>query len=221
MRAATVTLLWDDGDNPIDEIFGENDAVTVEAIRYVNPVHGEQYVELLELRGDLERARTLLESSPETIEYDVAGEGDRGIAYVQCHTVGLVGELLSILRRREIVIDWPLEYVDTEDGRGLELTVIGSHETIQRAATDLPETVTLDLQRFGSYGPDVDPTTPVLTERQQELFDVANREGYYEIPRETTQRELAAMLDISTGTVGEHMQRIEAKLAAAYASSVQ
>ncbi|MFC4543388.1 helix-turn-helix domain-containing protein [Halosolutus amylolyticus] len=220
MRAATVTLTWDDDrGNPIDDIFGGSDAVSVDAIRYVQPVHGERYVELLELRGDLERAQTLLEASPEAIEHDVAGADGRGVAYVQCRTVGLVGDFLSILWQREIVVDWPLTYVEAGIDRGLELTVIGSSRAIQRAVADLPAGVDLDLRRLGSYDPDVDRTTPDLTERQRELFEVAVREGYYEVPRETTQRELAATLDLATGTVGEHLRRIEAKLAAAYATS--
>ena len=221
MRAASVTLSWVDRDNPIDEIFGESDAVSVEAIRYLNPVHGNRYVELLELRGDLELARALLEASPDAIEYDVAGEDDRGVAYVQCRTVGLVGDLLTILRRREIVVDWPLTYVDAGDDRGLKLTIIGSSRAIQRAAADLPEGVSLSLRRLGNYDPDVDRGEPVLSDRQREVFEVAFREGYYEVPRETTQRELAAALGLATGTVGEHLQRIEANLAAAHAASVE
>ena len=221
MRAASVTLSWVDRDNPIDEIFGESDAVSVEAIRYLNPVHGNRYVELLELRGDLELARALLEASPDAIEYDVAGEDNRGVAYVQCRTVGLVGDLLAILRRREIVVDWPLTYVDAGDDRGLKLTIIGSSRAIQRAAADLPEGVSLSLRRLGNYDPDVDRGGPVLSDRQREVFEVAFREGYYEVPRETTQRELAAALGLATGTVGEHLQRIEANLAAAHAASVE
>lgn len=222
MRAATITLTWDDDrGNPIGDIFGGSDAVSVDEIRYVNPVHGGRYIELLELRGDLERARTLLEASPKAIEHDVAGEDGRGVAYVQCRTVGLVGDLLSILWQREIVVDWPLTYVETGIDRGLELTVIGSDRAIQRAAADLPEGVTLALRRLGSYDPDVDRGGPVLSDRQREVFEVALREGYYEVPRETTQRELAERLGLATGTVGEHLQRIEAKLAAAHAASLE
>ncbi|MDQ2049435.1 helix-turn-helix domain-containing protein [Natronolimnohabitans sp. A-GB9] len=221
MRAATVTLSWDGDGNPIGEIFGESDAVSVDAIRYINPVHGDRYVELLELRGDLERARTLLEASETAVEHDVAGHGDRGVAYVQCRTVGLVGDLLAILWRREIVVDWPLSAVDAAGGRGLEITVIGTDRAIQRAAADLPEGVDIDLQRLGPYDPDADWSAADLTARQRELFEVAVREGYYEVPRETTQRELAAALGLATGTVGEHLRRIESKLAGAYATPLE
>nr|WP_235019733.1 helix-turn-helix domain-containing protein [Natrialba sp. INN-245] len=100
--------------------------------------------------------------------------------------------------------------------RALEIRVLGTSRAIQRAAADLPDGVDLDLQRLSGYEPDATRFSPSLTDRQRELFDHAFEEGYYEIPRETTHRELADQFDISAGTVGEHLQRIEGKLAASY-----
>lgn len=229
MRYATVTLSWNDGrPNPNDGPFGRSEAISIEAIRYLNPVSedDDRYVELLELRGDLERARTLLEATPDALEFDIAGDGTRGVAYVQRRTVGPVGDLLSILQTHELVVDWPLSVVDSGDGRALELTIIGTDRAIQRAAADLPDGVVLDVRRLGDYDPNPDHDTrsrgapggsPVLTDRQRELFELAWSEGYYEVPRQTTQRDLADELDLAAGTVGEHIQRIESKLAAAYA----
>ncbi len=222
MRAATVTLSWDGGHvNPIADIFGPDDAVSLESIRYVNPIGDGRYVELLDLRGDLERARTLLEDAPEAIEYDLVGDDDRGVAYVQWRTVGLVGDLLSILDEREIVIDWPITAVETETDRGLELTVVGTDWAIEQAATDLPDGVSLELHRLGSYRPQAARQFATLTERQRAVFELALAEGYYEVPRETTQRDLADQLDCATGTVAEHLQRIESAFASAYAASIQ
>ncbi|TYL39166.1 DNA-binding protein [Natronococcus pandeyae] len=223
MRYATVTLTWSGRElTPIDEIFGRSDAVSVEAIRYVNPVHDddERYVELLELRGDLERARTLLADSRDVFEYDVTRSDGHGLAYVQCRSVGLVDDLLSVLREHEIILDWPMRYIETDGTRGLEITAIGTSRAIQRAAADLPDEIRLELERLGEYEPGPDPRA-TLTERQRELFEVAVREGYYEVPRETTHRELAAKIDLAPSTVGEHLQRIESKLAAAYAGSME
>lgn len=223
MRYATVTLTWSGRQlTPIDEIFGHSDAISVESIRYVNPVHNdeERYVELLELCGDLERARTLLAGSRDAFEFDVTGSDGRGLAYVQCRNVGLVDDLLSILREHEIVLDWPMTYIETDSARGLEITAIGTSRAIQRAAADLPDGIGLELERLGEYEPGPDPAA-TLTERQQELFEVAVREGYYAVPRETTHRELAATLDLAPSTVGEHLQRIESRLAAAYATSME
>lgn len=223
MRYATVVLTWADGRlNAIDDAFARSDAVSIEAIRHLNAVGDDRYVELLELRGDLERAREVLAESPDALEYDVTGDHGRGVAYVQCRTVGPVDALLAILDEHELVLDWPMTYVDAggrTGGRGLEVTAVGTSRSIQRAAAALPEGIDLDLRRMGEYEPDSGGFAPTLTDRQRELFELALEEGYYEIPRETTHRDLAAQLDLAAGTVGEHLQRIEAKLAAAYASS--
>ena len=56
----------------------------------------------------------------------------------------------------------------------------------------------------------------MLTDRQLEVFELAVAEGYYEVPSETTHRELAAQLDRSPGTVSEHLQRVESKLVSMY-----
>ncbi|GAB3669000.1 helix-turn-helix domain-containing protein [Halopiger thermotolerans] len=226
MRYATVVLRWADGRlNAVDDAFARSDAVSIEAIRHLNAVGDDRYVELLALRGDLERARDLLDESPDALEYDVTGDRGRGVAYVQCRTVGPVDDLLAILDEHELVLDWPMTYVDAGDAtdaagtRGLEVTAVGTSRSIQRAAAALPEGIDLDLRRMGEYEPDSGGVASTLTDRQRELFDLALEEGYYEIPRETTHRELAAKLDLAAGTVGEHLQRIEAKLAAAYASA--
>ncbi|WP_343161548.1 helix-turn-helix domain-containing protein [Natrialba sp. INN-245] len=144
------------------------------------------------------------------------GDG-RGIASVQYRTAGRMTDLLAILREHEIVVDWPMTFVGAEGhDRALEIRVLGTSRAIQRAAADLPDGVDLDLQRLSGYEPDATRFSPSLTDRQRELFDHAFEEGYYEIPRETTHRELADQFDISAGTVGEHLQRIEGKLAASY-----
>ncbi|WP_158059151.1 helix-turn-helix domain-containing protein [Halorussus halophilus] len=216
MQYATVTLTWDDQRvHPIDDIFARHGEVEVVAIRYVSPVHEGRYVELAELRGDLDAARELLESSPDALEYDIAGTGEQGLAYIQCRTAGLVDDLLAILHEHEIVLDWPMQYLDEGTVRGLQLTVLGTSQAIQQAAATLPDGIRLDLERMGEYEPGDGNRSAVLTEKQQALLDLAVREGYYEVPRETTHRELADELGKSAGTISERLQRIEAKLVAA------
>ncbi|RQG91309.1 DNA-binding protein [Natrarchaeobius halalkaliphilus] len=217
MRYATVVLTWTaDELDSIDGAFARSDAVSIRAIRDLTLVDDRRYVELLELRGDLECGRSLLAGAPDALEYAVAGRNGRGHAYVTCRSVAPVTDLLAILREHEIVLDWPIAHIEPEEwagtGCGLEVTVIGTNEAIQRAATALPEGIDLTVQRTGEYD-HPGRGGPTLTPRQRDVFEVALRDGYYEIPRETTHRELADRLEISPGTVGEHLQRIERNLA--------
>jgi DNA-binding CsgD family transcriptional regulator len=215
MRYATMRLRWTDGQlHPVDDRFAREDDVTVEAIHYVSPGPEGQYVELLELRGDVSRAATLLDSAQDVLTFDITGTESHGVAYLQCRTAGLVSDLLATLHDHEIVVDWPINYVD-DDARGLQLTVLGTDSAIQQAVASLPDEIDFTLERIGEYEPDTGRLAGLLTDRQLEVFDLAVREGYYEVPRETTHRELAATLDLATGTVSEHLQRIESKLVAA------
>ncbi len=218
MRYATIVLTWGDDVHvhPVDDLLSETDDVTTETIRYIGPVYEGRYVEFVELSGDLDLAGELLADSPDAIEYDIAGEDGHGVLYLQCRTGGLAENLLTILREHEIVLDWPMQYIETGSERGLQLTVLGTSEAIRHAAGDVPDGITLKLERMGEYEPDMGKLSSILTERQETLFDLAVREGYYEVPRETTHRELAEQLDLSTGTVSERLQRIEAKLVGAY-----
>jgi predicted DNA binding protein len=51
-----------------------------------------------------------------------------------------------------------------------------------------------------------------LTPAQQEVFEHARNRGYYEWPRETSTRELAAEMDRSKTTLLEHLRKAESKL---------
>lgn len=212
MRYATVRLTWNDREPPTDP-FGTVRSVDVETVQYVSPGPDGRYVELLELRGDPERASVALADAPDVLEYDVTGTTDRTVAYVQRRADGLVTRLLETLHDHDIVLDWPA--YPLEDASGLRLTVVGTSRAIAAAAAALPATVDLTLERIGDYDPGTGRLTGILTDRQLDLFELAVREGYYEVPRETTHRELADTLDLATGTVSERLQRIEAALVAA------
>jgi predicted DNA binding protein len=49
----------------------------------------------------------------------------------------------------------------------------------------------------------------LLTTRQREVFDVAMREGFYDVKRRITLTEMAGLLGISKSTLSAQLQRIE------------
>lgn len=51
-----------------------------------------------------------------------------------------------------------------------------------------------------------------LSERQREIFRLAQRRGYYSWPREVSASELAADVDITKTTLLEHLRKAESKL---------
>ncbi len=60
------------------------------------------------------------------------------------------------------------------------------------------------------------PSEGLITERQREVLSVALEEGYYEIPRSITLRELSEILETSSATLSEILRRTERRLAEHY-----
>ncbi|PSQ51436.1 transcriptional regulator [Halobacteriales archaeon SW_8_65_20] len=92
------------------------------------------------------------------------------------------------------------------DRSGIEPALDGVRE--QANATVEVESITSGRRRQSSREWRLDSLTPT----QREAFETARADGYYEWPRETTTRELAAELDISKTTYLEHLRKAEAKL---------
>jgi predicted DNA binding protein len=53
---------------------------------------------------------------------------------------------------------------------------------------------------------------PDLTKKQKEVFELAVKEGYYDIPKRTDLVKLAKIMKVSVATFQEHLKRVEAKI---------
>lgn len=71
----------------------------------------------------------------------------------------------------------------------------------------------LDVQRTYSVA-DADVPAAGLTENQRTALATALREGYFRVPREITQEELATELGVQSSTVSETLRRATAELVA-------
>ncbi len=183
-------------------------AVTGEAIHYINLLDDGTGVALYQLRGDLGHGMEALEADPEVLSVERSAASD-GLVYLHFRANALMTDLLGIFRRYEIVVDWPMEYTDQG---GLRITMLGEDAKIREAIAEIPDGIRITLEGIGEYHPDMRRIASLLTERQQELLELAIEEGYYEMPRRATLTDLADRADISAGTVGEHLRKIESKL---------
>ncbi|WP_439026187.1 helix-turn-helix domain-containing protein [Haloarchaeobius sp. DT45] len=210
MRSTTVTLTWgDSGLHPLYDAVASATDVAVDALYYINPVQNGGYAELIQLRGDLDRARTLLGTTPVVVEFEVS---DAGIAYVHYESSPLVDELLELLFTHAVVLEWPVTFVTENGGPGARVTFLGTEDAISRAVADIPAAIGVTLERTGRYRGAGPTPASVLTDRQRDVLDAAVAAGYYEVPRQTTHRELASELGLAPGTVSEHLQRIECNI---------
>ncbi|GAA0234769.1 helix-turn-helix domain-containing protein [Haladaptatus pallidirubidus] len=208
MRYITFVIPRIDDERCSNGEYATDPAVEGEAIHYINLLDDGTGVALYQLRGDLEQSTEVLEADPEVLSVE-RSEASEGLVYLHFRANALMTDLLSIFRRYEIVVDWPMEYTDQG---GLRVTMIGEDEKIREVITEIPDGIQITLEGIGEYHPDMRQLASLLTDRQQELLELAIDEGYYEIPRRATLSDLADRVNISAGTIGEHLRKIETKV---------
>lgn len=197
--------------HPLEAVFATEPDVDIEKIYYVNPVGENEYAELGLIGGDLNRAEELLEASQVVKEFEVSDSKD-GIVYLHYAGSEYMDALLAVLFNHAIVLRWPVEFTRVNGQNGIRLTFIGSSRSIQEAIEDVPSGIDLHLEQSTQFRGDPHSDTSLLTPQQWHILSTAIGMGYYETPRETTQKDIATRLDKSEGTIAERLQRIEARI---------
>ena len=208
MRYATVVLDPSDDHHTFDDLrhvrMDDDVVATYEAIYDLNPLDDGTVVGLVQLTGDVERlARTVSDHSGVA---SMVTSRSTGLVYVHFEPGEHNKALFDIIGTHQINVDWPVLYTE----QGFQLTLIGEDTDLQQVTADLSETVEMTIEKTGTYYPRMLDPAWHLTDRQYEIVRVAITEGYYDIPRETSQRDLAAQLDLSRATVAEHLRKAEA-----------
>jgi predicted DNA binding protein len=208
MRYVKFVLIPPDGAlHPTDKRLADDEAVTRTALHNINLLDDGTAVTLYQLDGDLGHVDAILADSPEVISYNVSETDDSIHVYLHFETNDTVAGLLGVTQKHEIILDTPIEY--TNRG-GLRMTIVGEEGTIQRTMSLVPDDIRLKLEETGEYEPNARRLFAQLTTRQQETLQAAVEAGYYEVPRRATHADIAATLDRTGGTVGEHLRKIEA-----------
>jgi predicted DNA binding protein len=206
-----ITLVIPDIEDKPSSEMDHSAASMIESVAtyYLNLLDDGTTVELSYIHGDPEHIRDVLETDPHVLTYEVVPETSGGLVYIHSQVSDLVKEVLTVLVRHKLVVDWPITF--TSRG-GHRVTVLGKDTQIRQTIEALPDKIQVILEGIGNYRPDIRQPLSFLTDRQQQILELAVEMGYYEIPRQTTLDELGNELDITAGTVGEHLQKIESKI---------
>lgn len=209
-----VIIPGDEGFHPIDRQLQQEDHVTGTQLHNINLLDDGTGVVLFEFAGDTGRIREVASASDEVYEFQVSEGADRVTVYAHFEPSETVRELLELIQHHEVILDLPLEYTDRGGVRAL---LVGSEDTIRSLIPKVPDGVRLKLEQTGDYAPETTRLYSTLTDRQKETLKVALEAGYYENPKQATQKDVADRLGRSDGTVGEHLRKIEKKILAAVA----
>lgn len=148
-----------------------------------------------------------IESDPEESLYP--GKGTQ--KFVAEYSID--NNLTKSIRQQRVIINRPVHISD-----GTEKWIIiapDSREEIQEKISNIQNLEEADVtvkKVKSSSGIMNDKIGGVLTHRQQEVIDLARKEGYYTWPRETDLQSIADQLGISENTALEHLRKAEAKI---------
>lgn len=175
------------------------------AIHHLEWLADGTVVQLRSVAGDLDAYRSLLDETPACRSSLVSGE-DSGLAYAHFEPTEAARAMLEWRTRSPVALDGDVEF----DGDELLLTLVGDESAFRPALADLPDAVTYSVVETGERPPSTGGLFRALTDRQREVLSTAVACGYYTNPREATLTDVAAELDVTPGTVGDHLRRIEA-----------
>jgi DNA-binding CsgD family transcriptional regulator len=211
MRYFTFNLVpLDEADfHPVTADFKAHPDLRPEQMTYINLLEDKTGMVLFGVTGEESAAREVLTDHPDVLEWAII-PGDTGFySYIHFAEGDPAVSLLELLDEYRLVLDLPLRF--TSEG-WLRVTVVGTDENIQQALASVPESINAEATEMGTYRPDDDRAIARLTDRQREVLEAAVELGYYEVPRQTTYAEIAEACDCTVGTVGEHLNRIEARI---------
>jgi len=211
MRYVTVRITPTEGTgfHPIGQALSEEPSVTRGAIHRSELLSDGTGVMLAEARGDLERYEAILDSSSHVIDYAVTGADGWWYSYTHYRPTDLTRRMLQHQRESELVLEMPVEVA--EDG-SYDMTLVGDEGAFADAVMTDSDELSVTVLETGDRPPQVDELFGTLTARQQEVLEAAVRLGYYENPRKATHEEIAARVDASPSTVGEHLRKIESRV---------
>ena len=97
--------------------------------------------------------------------------------------------------------------------KNLRITLVGDSESL-KVLQNIFRKVGLNYKvtKLCEFEKNVESVLDILTPQQMRVFRLAYAEGYYNIPRKASTEQLASLLRIDKGTVGEHLRRAEKKM---------
>lgn len=129
-------------------------------------------------------------------------------AYIRDETTDTVRDVFAPLAAAGLVVVPPVRY--RRDG-AVELSVFGPDDAVAALVDALGSPVEVTVERVGGLTA-LAPATRRLSPRQREALEAALAVGYYEVPREGGQRDVADALACAPSTAAEHLRKAEATL---------
>jgi len=203
-----------DGIHPIDAELALLTEVERDALLHIDAFGDGSGVLLYRLVGEKETVVETIVDHDFLVSYDVLDVDAEDTFHLYLHVLPgePAGTLMALTYEYALIIDTPIEFMDRG---GILATIVGTHDMLREALKAIPDAINVSIQQVGEYSPGTRDMLSMLTERQREVFETAVNMGYYDIPREVNQVDLAEELGCAPSTVDEHLRKAESKMLSA------
>lgn len=131
------------------------------------------------------------------------------LVYVRQRRRARAPSLAAALAGGSLLVAPPITYA--ADGR-VEFDVFGEAGDLRALVADVDDAVGVSIRSVDD-GAGYSSVTPArLTDRQAEAVRVADRLGYFAVPREATVDDVAAAMGLAPETVSEHLRKAVARV---------
>jgi len=160
--------------------------------------------------GDIDAYDAAAADMDEVIDYELEPAGDDAFyAYIFDEMTPISRAMFEPTSYRGLVVVPPIVY--HEDGT-VSMSAFGPSAVIQRAIDAVPDPVEATVRSVGGLTGLPQVTESYLSERQQAALETGLELGYYAVPREASQEDVAAALDCAPSTAAEHLRKGEQKV---------
>lgn len=181
-----------------------------------------EYIGLMTLEtSEFETVLQIIEDAPTVLEVDVVERYDRQDGTTAA-TLFLEGVLTEFTPAQTLLYEGflPMGPTTLENGRECFDLLLRNRDELTAAVEALEEFGHVSVERISQeFSREVTPSSAEWQEllasipaRQRELLNLAVREGYFEIPRETTLEEIAEELGITKTTASNHLRKVERQM---------
>lgn len=211
MRYFDLTLSPESGGlHPVDRALDATGDVSRDSLLHVAAFGDGTGVLLYQLAGDPDAARSFAAASDDVLGFDLLEMGEEGFhLYLHVTPGEPAGKLMALCYEYALILETPIQFTEYGD---VAITVVGRHDMLREALRAAPAEIDVAVDQVGEYHPEERDVLSLLTDRQHEVFETAVELGYYEIPRDVNQMELAEALDCAPSTVDEHLRKAESKM---------
>lgn len=191
--------------HPMYDLMANGDQVERAETTHVN-FTGDDLGIMHYVEGDREDFEAAIAAMDDVHEYELTdAEAGSFYAYLHCDPGDATAMFQALTQDRLIRVP-PMTF--RADG-SVTVSLIGVADEIQTAVDEIPGIVDVTIEEITGVGRATGAARSLLSDRQRAALDAALELGYYDIPREASNEDVAEAIGCAPSTAAEHLRKAE------------